>query len=61
MLINFDKKVILIVRGDKIMSLIAGDYRKRIIDCKIEELLRSFGAVCIEGPKWCGKTWASLN
>jgi hypothetical protein len=20
-----------------------------------------FGALCIEGPKWCGKTWTSLN
>ena len=20
-----------------------------------------FGAVCIEGPKWCGKTWTGLN
>lgn len=32
-------------------------YKKRIIDQKLEEYLKSFGAVCIEGPKWCGKTW----
>ena len=34
-------------------------YRPRIIDNKIEEYLGVFGALCIEGPKWCGKTWAS--
>lgn len=31
----------------------------RIIDAKIEEYLKVFGAVCVEGPKWCGKTWTS--
>ena len=35
------------------------EYRPRIIDKKIEEYLSVFGAVCIEGPKWCGKTWSS--
>lgn len=34
-----------------------GEYKRRIIDDKIEEYLQTFGAVCIEGPKWCGKTW----
>ena len=43
------------------MSLVDETYRNRIVDRKIEELMRSFGAVCVEGPKWCGKTWASLN
>lgn len=33
------------------------DYKKRIIDTRVEEYLAAFGAVCIEGPKWCGKTW----
>lgn len=36
------------------------NYKPRIIDDKIEEYLNTFGAVCIEGPKWCGKTWTSL-
>jgi len=36
-------------------------YIPRIIDEKIDEYLKTFGAVCIEGPKWCGKTWTSLN
>ena len=35
------------------------DYKPRIIDNKIKEYLSTFGAVCIEGPKWCGKTWSS--
>ena len=35
------------------------NYMPRIIDNKIEEYLKTFGAVCVEGPKWCGKTWTS--
>lgn len=34
-------------------------YLKRLIDERIELYLSAFGAVCIEGPKWCGKTWTS--
>ena len=34
-------------------------YMHRIIDNIIEDYLQTFGAVCIEGPKWCGKTWTS--
>ena len=33
-------------------------YKRRIADDKIEHYLKLFGAVCIEGPKYCGKTWA---
>ena len=33
-------------------------YKRRIIDDKIERYLKIFGAICIEGPKYCGKTWA---
>lgn len=36
-------------------------YRNRLIDARIERALDVFGAVCVEGPKWCGKTWAALN
>lgn len=35
------------------------NYKNRIIDKKIEKYLSTFGAICIEGPKWCGKTWTS--
>ncbi len=34
-------------------------YIHRILDNKIDEYLHTFGAICIEGPKWCGKTWTS--
>lgn len=34
-------------------------YRARVIDRQVEAYLAAFGAVCIEGPKWCGKTWTS--
>ncbi len=33
------------------------NYRKRIVDEKVEKYLKLFGAVSIEGPKYCGKTW----
>ena len=36
------------------------NYKPRIIDNMIEEYLKAFGAVCIEGAKWCGKTWSSI-
>lgn len=35
------------------------DYKSRLLDEKVMEYLELFGAVCIEGPKWCGKTWTS--
>ncbi|MCD8371106.1 MAG: DUF4143 domain-containing protein [Clostridiales bacterium] len=34
-------------------------YKDRIIDETVVHYLAAFGAVCIEGPKWCGKTWTS--
>lgn len=43
------------------MSLRKESYIDRLIDKKIDEYLSVFGAISIEGPKWCGKTWASLN
>lgn len=43
------------------MALTRETYLARIIDDKIDHLLMAFGAVCLEGPKWCGKTWTSLN
>lgn len=35
------------------------NYKKRIIDEKIERYLRLFGAICLEGPKYSGKTWTA--
>ena len=43
------------------MSLTKEGYKPRLIDAKVARCLRIFGAVSIEGPKWCGKTWTSLN
>lgn len=34
-------------------------YKPRMIERQVEEYLSAFGAICIEGPKWCGKTWTS--
>jgi len=34
-------------------------YRRRVVDDIIEQYLETFGAICIEGPKWCGKTWTA--
>lgn len=35
------------------------EYRPRLVDTKIDQYLEAFSAICIEGPKWCGKTWTS--
>ena len=43
------------------MSLRKEKYINRLVDKKIKDYLSIFGAVSIEGPKWCGKTWSSLN
>ncbi len=43
------------------MTLTKPQYRPRIIDPLIKGKLETFGAVCIEGPKWCGKTWTALH
>lgn len=34
-------------------------YKKRVIDKTIDDYLEVAGAICIEGPKWCGKTFTS--
>ena len=31
----------------------------RLIDGELDRYLANFGAVCIEGPKWCGKSWTA--
>ena len=36
-------------------------YKSRIVDKLVEKDLRIFGAICIEDPKWCGKTWTSFH
>ncbi len=34
-------------------------YRPRIIEARLDALMRAFGCVEIHGPKWCGKTWTA--
>jgi predicted AAA+ superfamily ATPase len=43
------------------MPLTEQGYMPRLIDPIIDRHLRLFGAVSVEGPKWSGKTWTSLN
>lgn len=43
------------------MALTKENYTKRLVDDEISELLKLFGAISIEGPKYCGKTWTALN
>ncbi len=37
------------------------DYLKRIFDGQLSDYLEAFGAVLIEGPKWCGKTTTAIQ
>lgn len=43
------------------MLLTKPGYTKRLVDDELDELLKMFGAVSIEGPKYCGKTWTGFN
>ena len=43
------------------MTLTEAGYRARIVDGQISRFLSIAGAVCIEGPKYSGKTWTALN
>lgn len=43
------------------MKLTKKGYIERLIDKDIERNLKLFGAISIDGPKWCGKTWTALN
>lgn len=51
----------IIIKKGYIMSILVDkkEYKKRVIDTTIETYLEVSCAICIEGPKWCGKTWAS--
>ncbi|MDO5862036.1 MAG: DUF4143 domain-containing protein [Thermoplasmata archaeon] len=43
------------------MTLTPEGYMPRLIDEQMEKYMRTFGAVCVEGPMWCGKTWMARN
>lgn len=40
-------------------SLKNANYISRLLETRIIEGLGDFGAVCIQGPKYCGKTWTA--
>jgi predicted AAA+ superfamily ATPase len=42
------------------MNMDKNEYRPRVIDKQLPELLRAFGGVLITGPKMCGKTWTGF-
>ena len=42
-------------------TLTPDGYRPRVADDLVAEQLRTMGAVLIEGPKGCGKTWTGLR
>ena len=49
-----------IIRGTDMSTLLnLSEYKPRLIDKIVDEYLESCGAICVEGPKWCGKTWTS--
>lgn len=43
------------------MTLTNKGYIPRLMDPQIDLMMRSYGAVSIEGTKYCGKTWTALN
>lgn len=36
-------------------------YRPRLIEGRLDALMRGFGCVEVTGAKWCGKTWTALS
>jgi predicted AAA+ superfamily ATPase len=45
--------------ADEFGSLKPGGYCPRVVDARLSTMLKSFGAVEVTGPKWCGKTWTA--
>lgn len=43
------------------MSLTPENYRPRLVDAKIDEYMRLYGTISIEGTRNCGKTWTARN
>ena len=43
------------------MAIKLENYKERLIDKAIDLYLRTFKAIQIVGPKWCGKTWTSMH
>lgn len=43
------------------VRLTPSGYRPRLVEKRLDTLMRSFGCVELTGPKWCGKTWTALS
>lgn len=43
------------------MAIKLDNYKDRLIDKTIDLYLKTFKAIQIVGPKWCGKTWTSMH
>lgn len=41
--------------------LVPEGYKPRMIESRLDALMRAFGCVEINGPKWCGKTWTAMT
>jgi predicted AAA+ superfamily ATPase len=46
---------------DSLLSSIKENYRPRLVDQRLSELLGTFGGILITGPKWCGKSWTAVK
>ena len=46
--------------GDKEHNIVRENYRPRLVDSRIDDMLSAFGGVLITGPKWCGKSWTGI-
>ena len=45
----------------RINMLTPEGYKRRLIERQFEEYMQTFGAICIEGPKYCGKAWTARS
>ena len=41
--------------------LVQEGYRPRLVERRLDSLMKAFGCVEIVGPKWCVKTWTALS
>ena len=44
-----------------VLMLTPEGYQPRLIEERLDALMRAFGCVELVGPKWCGKTWTALS
>ena len=42
-------------------TLTPKNYRPRLIEGRLDTLMKAFGCVEITGARWCGKTWTALS